>query len=95
MSAGGRTPLVIVGAGGFARDVEWLVAEIDRQEPRWELAGFTDLPARKGQTCGKHRILGDDEWLLSQREIRDVAISIADPKIRSRIYAKLKRRPPT
>lgn len=90
MTQGAKTPLVIVGAGGFARDVEWLVAEIQRAGGPWELAGFTDLASRKGQKCGRHAILGDDDWLMGQSEIRDVVISIASPKIRSAIYEKLK-----
>jgi len=34
--------LLIVGAGGFAREVAWLVDDINRANPTWELVGFLD-----------------------------------------------------
>lgn len=37
--------LVILGAAGFAREVAWLVGEINAQEPEWELVGFADRAA--------------------------------------------------
>ena len=37
-------PLVIVGAGGFARETVELVAAINAREPRWDLRG---LPRRR------------------------------------------------
>jgi len=42
---------VIVGGGGFAREVAWLVHGVNRVEPRWHLVGFIDLepgPAIRG-----------------------------------------------
>jgi sugar O-acyltransferase (sialic acid O-acetyltransferase NeuD family) len=35
-------PLVIVGAGGFGREVLWLVEEINAANPTWEVLGFLD-----------------------------------------------------
>ncbi|HET7235932.1 MAG TPA: acetyltransferase [Actinomycetota bacterium] len=34
--------LLIAGAGGFAREVAWLVDDINRTHPTWELVGFLD-----------------------------------------------------
>ena len=34
--------LFILGAGGFAREVAWLVKEINTQNPQWELQGFVE-----------------------------------------------------
>jgi sugar O-acyltransferase (sialic acid O-acetyltransferase NeuD family) len=34
--------LLIAGAGGFAREVAWLVDDINRAQPAWELVGFVD-----------------------------------------------------
>jgi sugar O-acyltransferase (sialic acid O-acetyltransferase NeuD family) len=35
-------PLVIVGAGGFGREVYWLAEEINAHRPTWKLLGFLD-----------------------------------------------------
>ena len=34
--------LIIIGAGGFARDVAWLVERINDHSPTWDLIGFID-----------------------------------------------------
>ena len=34
--------LVIIGAGGFAREVAWLVEEINKEKPSWNLIGYID-----------------------------------------------------
>ena len=44
--------LVILGAGGFAREVAWLVSDINKegQSVRWDIVGFVD---RKPEWIGK------------------------------------------
>ncbi len=52
-------PLVIVGAGGFAREAAAAVAAINSVEPRWELLGYLDdNDELHGASVGEHRILG-------------------------------------
>ena len=34
--------LYIIGAGGFGREVSWLVERINADTPSWEIAGFID-----------------------------------------------------
>ena len=34
--------LIIIGAGGFGREVAWLVERINKIEPTWNLLGFID-----------------------------------------------------
>jgi sugar O-acyltransferase (sialic acid O-acetyltransferase NeuD family) len=46
--------LAILGSGGFAREVQWLVKEINDSwtgqgwDPRWDLVGFIDPLAKEG-----------------------------------------------
>ncbi len=47
--------LVIVGSGGFAREVEWLVERINKVNLTWEFLGFIDNGAKTGKVAG-----GDD-----------------------------------
>ena len=34
--------LIIIGASGFGREVDWLVGRINKAEPPWNLLGFID-----------------------------------------------------
>ena len=34
--------IVIVGAGGFGREVEWLIKSINQVNPTYEMIGFVD-----------------------------------------------------
>ena len=34
--------LIIVGAGGFGREVVWLVERINQSQPTWKVLGFVD-----------------------------------------------------
>jgi sugar O-acyltransferase (sialic acid O-acetyltransferase NeuD family) len=58
--------LVIVGAGGFGREVAQLVRDLNAAGPApWNLAGFVDDdPARKGTEVAGHPVLGSLDWLL-------------------------------
>lgn len=50
-------PLVILGAGGFARETAQLIAAINAQEPTWDLLGFLD-DGLAGTRVGGYRVLG-------------------------------------
>ena len=57
-------PLVIVGAGGFGREVAWLVHDINIHKPTWDLLGFVDAnPEVHGTTVGGYPVLGGYEWV--------------------------------
>jgi len=52
--------LVIIGAGGFAREVAWLVEEINNKNKQWDLAGFIDEnPKNHGKLLNGIPVLGD------------------------------------
>jgi len=57
-------PLVIIGAGGFGREVAWLVEEINQTDPRWHLIGFLDdsKDLQQRQVNG-YPVLGGLSWL--------------------------------
>jgi sugar O-acyltransferase (sialic acid O-acetyltransferase NeuD family) len=64
MSGSPSTPLVIVGAGGFARETAEIVRAINAVEPRWDLLGYVDDdPARWGQIVSGALVLGGTEVL--------------------------------
>lgn len=83
--------LVILGAGGMAREVVWTVREINRRQPRYEFLGYvvSDL-ARLGDRDSGAEVLGDYDWL--QRNPADaLAIGVGMPDTRLRIAAQMER----
>ena len=88
-----RMRIVIVGAGGFAREVAWLVQEINGVTPRFEVAGFvvSGLNAL-GERDSKDQVLGDLSWIEKhRRRIDAVAIGIGTPEVRMRVADELLR----
>ena len=83
--------IVVVGAGGFAREVAWLIEEINRLEQKWHLLGFIDAdPAMIGQQVGKYHVVGDDDYLSSIDEDLHAVIGIGAPQIIHRIRDRLR-----
>ena len=76
--------LVIVGNGGFAREVEWLVERINSNKPTWNLLGFVDNN-HEGMN-----VIGNDEFVVNYPDDLYVAIAIGSSKIRKRIFEKYK-----
>lgn len=76
--------LVIVGSGGFAREVEWLVERINFQKPTWNFLGFID------RDNDNQRVIGDDDFVLNYSKELSVAIAIGTSNIREKIYSKYK-----
>ena len=67
-------PLVLVGAGGFARETAEAVAAVNRQAPTWELCGFVDDdPALAGTTVDGIPVLGPVDLV---HRMPDVAVVV-------------------
>lgn len=81
------TPLIIVGAGGFGREVAWLVEEINEDRQRYELVGFLDDTAT--ETFEGYPVIGTtDEWLRSPDTRVKIVCAVGDPLTRSRIVER-------
>ena len=84
--------IIILGAGGLAREVVFVIEEINRISPKWKILGYADLQEEKvGKKVGKHSIICTEEDLL-QKEV-SVAVGIGNPKILQELYEKLKKYP--
>lgn len=58
--------LYIIGAGGFGREVAWLVERINEVNSIWNLKGFIDdNESLWGSTEGEYPVLGGCEYLKS------------------------------
>src|SRR6185437_13692412 len=89
--------LAILGAGGFARELAWLVHDINRAKPTYDFVGFvvSDL-ARIGERDSRAAIVGDFDWLERNAGsgVQALALGIGAPAIRLRLGDELNGRFP-
>lgn len=72
--------IVIVGAGGLAREIAWLISDINTADREWNFLGYVShLPADIGAPHGTHTIIGDDGWLREYAAPLSVVIGIGTP----------------
>ncbi|MCB1184825.1 hypothetical protein KDM41_15460 [bacterium] len=79
--------MVIIGAGGFAREVRWLAEEITAAGgDRYEFTGYVvSEPDKPGPTDSADEILGDFDWLRAHRDRWDclaMGIGNAAPRLK-------------
>jgi sugar O-acyltransferase (sialic acid O-acetyltransferase NeuD family) len=56
--------VVILGAGGFARELYWVFLEDNQEKQRWNVLGFIDdKPELQGAVICDLPVLGDMNWL--------------------------------
>ena len=86
--------IVIVGAGGLAREIACLIKDINGSGGEWNFLGFVDSdPASIGMPCGAHSIIGDDSWLRDYTSPLSVVIAIGSPRRIDAIRQWLKQNP--
>lgn len=80
--------IVIIGAGGFGREVAWLIEEINENKPEWNIKGFVDEDIKlKGKVINGYKVIGNLEWLKEQ-DIYAIC-AIGDPNIKRAIIKTL------
>lgn len=87
--------IAVIGAGGFAREIAWLIDDIaneqglsESSEP-FQFAGFLVSDASKlGPRDSK--VLGDFSW-LKENHVDALALGIGNPEVRLRLASELKR----
>lgn len=90
--------IAIVGAGGFAREVAWLISDIAHDQSRgknsktMEVAGFL-VSDRSKVSERDSDILGDFTW-LEENDVDGLAMGIGSPEVRLRLGQELKQRFP-
>ncbi|MDH4067293.1 MAG: acetyltransferase [Acidobacteriota bacterium] len=86
-----RRRLAIIGAGGFAREVRWLVSEINSIREQFEFVGFlvSDLD-QLGDHDSRQDVIGDFSILRSRlRNLDAVALGIGSPSVRARLAREI------
>jgi sugar O-acyltransferase (sialic acid O-acetyltransferase NeuD family) len=86
-------PLLLVGAGGLARETVELVRAINREQPTWDLLGLLDDdPARHGSEVLGLPVLGPCAAVgdYPQAQVSACVASPADPLRRLRLVERLR-----
>jgi len=85
--------IVIVGSGGLAREVAWLIESINRPRPTWNLLGFIGTTSEVGRSCGRVQVIGDDTYLERCNRELSVVIGIGRPATIARLQWHINRLP--
>ena len=84
--------LYIIGAGGFGREVAWLVERINSIEPVWKLQGFLDdNPEKQGTTEGRYQVVSGCDFLRHLREETWIVCAVGASAVRRHIIEKIQQ----
>jgi len=78
--------IVIIGAGGFARELKMLIDIINKEKKQYDFAGYLVSDINKLiETDSKDEVIGDFSWFNDQDEKIATALGIGHPKARLNI----------
>ena len=80
--------IIIIGAGGFGKEVAWLIEQINQKSPIWNLLGFVDDGIKTGTLINRVPVLGQLEYLEDKKV--NLVCSISHPQTRYKIITNLK-----
>ena len=81
--------IAIIGAGGMAREVAWLIQNINRQAPTWNIIGFLEDERNSdiiGKTLNGYEVFGEETWLATYKSEICIICGIGNGLIRSSLY---------
>ena len=81
--------IVIVGAGGFGREVKMLIDQLNSKENVYEFIGYYDDGFARGTKINSNEVLGSILDLASTIEKLNVVVAIGAPDIKKKIVEKL------
>lgn len=81
--------IYIIGAGGFAREVAWLIRRINEVKNTWNIVGFIDANKELlGTEFDGYKVVGDDKYLNSKTGAYCVC-AIGSSTLRKKIVSNL------
>ena len=88
-----RKPIVIFGAGGFAREVLQIALDINDEAATWQVLGFIVDSGSSTQPVHDLPVLGGIEWLAAHPETH-VVIAVGASAARHRISKAIEANAP-
>jgi len=86
-----NTKIVIIGAGGFGKEVLWSIIDINKLSKKYDFLGFIDDDKKLCNTkIYGHNVLGGLDWFSKNKDKNfSCVIAIGDPILRKKIVEKL------
>lgn len=86
------TKIMIIGAGGYGREMLQWIKDINEVKPTWEIAGFLDdnLKALDGIECDYPMLGRVADWQPADDEV--FALAIGTPRAKEKIVGYMKAR---
>ena len=86
--------IAILGAGGFAREVEWLVRETFVGNEKRDFLGYLVSDKSKlGESDSREQVLGDLSW-LENNHIDELYVGMGNPTARLKLGREVSKRFP-
>jgi sugar O-acyltransferase (sialic acid O-acetyltransferase NeuD family) len=84
--------IVIVGAGGFAKEIYLLIKEINEKELLWNFIGFVDIQKKGAEIIDGFKVIGDDNYVVSNLKSISIVIGVGVPDRREVLYDFYKKK---
>ena len=82
--------IVVIGAGGFAREVKFLIDDINENKKKYDFLGYIVSDLNKlGKYDSSDEVLGDFSWFDKHSDPLSVAIGIGNPNVRLKLGYEL------
>lgn len=81
--------IVVIGAGGFGREVKILIDDINKGSLEYAFLGFYDDNIEKGKIVNGYPVLGTIQDLNNLDEEISVALGIGEPKTKKNLVTQL------
>lgn len=82
--------IIIIGAGGFGREVQWLIERINQVSQKWEILGYLDDGIERGTLINGYPVLGGIDFLITCNEEISLACAIGSAAIRKKIIHRVR-----
>lgn len=89
-----KIKVLIIGAGGFGKEVLWALLEDNKNSKKYDIMGFLDDDKNKhDKIISGKKVLGSTEWAL-KNQIRNLkyVIAIGNGKTRKKIVNRIKKK---
>lgn len=84
--------IAIYGAGGFGREVEFLIQDINKFSLQYEFIGYFDDGKQKGEIINSFSVLGGMQELNNYGDELCLAIAVANPPTKKKIVESIQNK---
>lgn len=81
--------IIIIGAGGFGREVAWLIEDINKVYKEWNIVGFIDEKVEnKGRYLNGYKILGNFSEVTKVEDDLYYICAVGNPEAKKQLVQK-------